>query len=351
MKKTDGLKRKLTIGVMSVMAVCLMLLLPIRVNAAEAIVHYGSESYTADVDKTFPLGVYVESEENIGEYRLELTYNAHILQYVDGGTEGGNGTIVVEGNAQAKSSKIMLRFKSLQEGSSFLKVVSATAKQQDSEEELIFENLPMAPIAIGNAGLPVALKNLVVNDVVVESLDVTNFTGAVFIPYSEALDITTSDELDISYETGELKIGVNELVVTARDSQGNESNYTIVVTIMEPEAEASSDVSEESSEAEEIEEVLEESAVSEEDIIAMNKQMEEHRANRNKRAIIILIAMVCLLILVLAATFVVKVVGIGGRRDNDARDTADNFYNRFSEEDDSEEDEEDKDVDFDSLYD
>ena len=123
----------------------------IAADAASAETYFGSTSYSTESGKTFPIGVYLGSDDGtIGSYTITLTYDADVLQYVDGGVSGGGGSITVEGDASARTVKNMLHFVALKPGDTSLAVTGVSAHESGEDGAIMtVTKLSTAPIKIG----------------------------------------------------------------------------------------------------------------------------------------------------------------------------------------------------------
>lgn len=99
----------------------------ISFNAAAAGVSFGSSRYTKNVDETFPVGMYLNAEGDIGEYHITLHYDPRYLQYVSGADRADTraGNLYFEGTHRANDSRYWLQFQALREGSTYLTVTYA----------------------------------------------------------------------------------------------------------------------------------------------------------------------------------------------------------------------------------
>lgn len=214
-----------------------VLYMPLSVHAAEAVVRFGSEWYQPENATTFPIGVYIESAENIGVFSVMMVYDPAVMTYIDGATQGGDGIVTITGDLQGTSGKFMLHFATQSEGDTVLTVTQAAAQLPGSEEQFVIAELPSAPIRITPPIEPVILSELSVNGVPVEALDNTALTAAVTIPYAEALEVTTGEETAYFLELSDYspEVGENILTLTVSDDAGNRSVYSLTV-IMEKKA-------------------------------------------------------------------------------------------------------------------
>jgi ABC-type polysaccharide/polyol phosphate transport system ATPase subunit len=125
---------------------------PLPVLAADATVTFGSESYTSRSGSSFPVGIYLRSEETIGDYYVEIKYDNLRLQYIEGTSEADeeNGILILQGNGNRKEVKYWIRFQAISGGEAELSVQNAQISPQDSDtgELLTLTELGSAPVTI-----------------------------------------------------------------------------------------------------------------------------------------------------------------------------------------------------------
>ena len=108
---------------------------PEMVFAAEASVTFGSEAYEARNQDTFPVGVYIQGDEGIGDYHVELKYDNKRLEYVSGATSEENGILIFEGNMGRDNIRYRLLFRTLSGGNAGIQIVSADIIGRGEEPE------------------------------------------------------------------------------------------------------------------------------------------------------------------------------------------------------------------------
>ena len=90
-----------------VMAIVLILIFPLQVNATEVNtlegkVTFGSRYYTWYTGQVVPLGVYIESDAVISGYEIELIYDTEKLRYMDGASEQIGNHLYIRSNGTEK---------------------------------------------------------------------------------------------------------------------------------------------------------------------------------------------------------------------------------------------------------
>ncbi len=198
--KRDGLIKSI------IFAVCLMVLplITVTVYAAPGETHFGSPSYEPVYDTEFPIGVYFNADVPVGDYEIVLSYDTKFLEYIDGATEGGDGKIVISGNLQAQSLRVLVNFRALAVGDTSLEVVSVTANNIVGDDNIVVDVLPIAPISITNPNSN-ELQNITINGESVEGFSSENMTYEITAPYAEdiqvlgdgtLLDVVADEEVD-----------------------------------------------------------------------------------------------------------------------------------------------------------
>lgn len=224
------MKRSYKAGISIILTLMLVLtIFPATVFAADAKVRYGSEQYEADIQEAFYIGVYVESDANIGDFEVQLSYNPQFLTYVTGATSGGEGTITISGTANGTSVKYLVAFQALAGGDTALNVVSAKAQNADAQEELKVSTSLPAPIYI-NASQNERLNGININGDNLDAFQPDSFT------YNVEVD---ADELDIQAEAPGCTVEVSDttlgeetkpVFITVRGADNTTNIYTLNVT-------------------------------------------------------------------------------------------------------------------------
>lgn len=124
----------------------------IMVYAASASVTFGSNYYESAVGETFPIGVYINGDEPVGMYHVEISYDSSRLQYVSGATAAEDGLLILEGVGDGTVVKYWLEFNVQSEGEAFIAVTGAVVNGvvdvSVDETPIVFEisDLASAPI-------------------------------------------------------------------------------------------------------------------------------------------------------------------------------------------------------------
>lgn len=139
--------------VLIISAFCLTVTLfynPADVYAASGSVTFGSESYEAENNSQFQIGVYLKADSSMGSYHVELEYDNSRMDYVSGAESEANGVITMEGIAVSNEVKYMLSFKTKSGGDAYVKIKNAIiyTSTAGSTEKLEIAQLPEAAIKI-----------------------------------------------------------------------------------------------------------------------------------------------------------------------------------------------------------
>lgn len=214
MKKVKSMKNSLLILGLLV----LLCLSSIEVQAAEANVIYGSESYQWKTGTVSPFGVYVNSDVQIGSYEVCLEYDPSMLRYLNGASEVIDNKIYIRGTGTATSFKTMLHFEPLVEGNAEIKVVSAvcaTASVSDGDvvvgsQEMTIGQMAQASVTI--TGTVNRLTELHTSPVEIEGFmpDVTEYyltvpsdTDSLNVEYSAAQPDALVEVSDTALQEGD----------------------------------------------------------------------------------------------------------------------------------------------------
>ena len=123
---------------------------PADVYAASGSVTFGSESYEAENNSQFQIGVYLKADSGMGSYHVELEYDNSRMDYVSGAESEANGVITMEGIAVSNEVKYMLSFKTKSGGDAYVKIKNAIiyTSTAGSTEKLEIAQLPEVAIKI-----------------------------------------------------------------------------------------------------------------------------------------------------------------------------------------------------------
>ncbi len=128
----------------------IIIFMPMSVYAAEAVTAFGSEEYSAETNgEVFPIGIYIRSDDMIGDYHVELRYDNARLRYVEGATAERNGVLVVDGTSDGERVKVFLYFEAISGGDAGIVFENALVYTLDEEHVLMdADELAYAPIHI-----------------------------------------------------------------------------------------------------------------------------------------------------------------------------------------------------------
>lgn len=178
---------------------CVILLvilsIPLRVYAADGTITFGSNWYEKEADEEFNVGVYIRSEETVGQYEVEISYDPRYLQYVSGASEADENTGVMKfsGTSNAKEEKLWLTFRTLSGGNTQLSVKSATVDNSQNEK-ITINDLNVVEVRISGEDTVSELENRDVNtDSINENQE--NETSAKENATNISSEIKTQDEV------------------------------------------------------------------------------------------------------------------------------------------------------------
>lgn len=111
---------------------------PMEVLAKEATVTFGSNWYEKKSGETFTVGVYINSDNGVGEYQVTIKYNPLRLKYLEGADEADeeNGILTLSGERGEEQIKYWLKFTALSGGDTTLTVDKAEIYVGNTEDEM-----------------------------------------------------------------------------------------------------------------------------------------------------------------------------------------------------------------------
>ena len=144
--------RRLLIGLFCLLGAGTVFIPVSDVMAADASVVFGSDEYENESGSEFPVGVYIngDGESDIGYYKVEIKYDPQRLRYIEGATEGGDGTVIFEGVGNDVSVSTMLQFEALSGGDTQLSIgdTRVLVAEEDNEQFKIIEKATV-PVRLG----------------------------------------------------------------------------------------------------------------------------------------------------------------------------------------------------------
>lgn len=224
------MKKRIKWALVTLMAILLPLcgLLTEEVHAATVNLHFGSEQYEHRHDESFLIGVYIEADENIGNYEVVLSYDENYITYVSGAEASGNGTVTLRGNLNGAYKKYLISFRAIAGGETNIEVASANITSSNSER-INISILPSAPINLThNPGA--LLSSIKVAGVELEEFDSNVFNYEIEIPYTEEpLDIDAIGRNGVTTEilSDTLSVGNNTVYIEAEGSGSSRNIYKL----------------------------------------------------------------------------------------------------------------------------
>lgn len=124
-------------------------LFSVEVYAADAVTAFGSNYYTGTAGEgEFPLGIYIRSDEAIGEYHLELRYDNTRLDYISGADDEEDGLLTLDGTGNGTEVKVLLYFEAVSGGGAGIVFTAAEVYGAENGERLAITEYDYAPITI-----------------------------------------------------------------------------------------------------------------------------------------------------------------------------------------------------------
>lgn len=205
------------------------------VFADKAQAAFGSESYTPEAGVSFPMGIYINADEAIGNGEIVVKYDPEMLEYVTGGELVEEGTIRLNyENAVGNQVRQDIQLLPKTGGKTIVQIAKAEATgiQGNAFEVTEMQKVPVyLPVTDG-----CKLKSLTVNgtDVSQEDLEKNSFQTKVDYDI-EKLDIQAiaQEGSNVTIENNTLKEGRNVVKISVNDAWGNKAIYKMVITRQE----------------------------------------------------------------------------------------------------------------------
>ena len=136
------------------LCIAILFIKPISVYAADVAVVFGSDSYESEIGTEFPVGVYIDGSESIGYYRVEIEYDPSRIEYIGGGSSGGEGVVIFEGNGTDVRESTMLSFRVVSGGNTTLRVRNADVRTAGNGEAFDITETAEVPLVIQGEEVP-----------------------------------------------------------------------------------------------------------------------------------------------------------------------------------------------------
>ncbi len=125
---------------------------PTDVWAASGSVTFGSESYEAEENGEFLVGVYLKADSQMSSYHVEVEYDKSRIEYTGGAESESDGVITLEGTGVSDEIKYMLSFKTISGGNAYVKVKRAYIYSAESNNTELFDMTELDEADIKIAG-------------------------------------------------------------------------------------------------------------------------------------------------------------------------------------------------------
>lgn len=208
---------------------------PYTVLADKAEAAFGSESYSPEAGMSFPMGIYINADEAIGQGQTEVKYNPEMLEYVTGGEMVEEGLVrLTYENAVGNQVREDIQFLPKAGGYTEVEIVNAQATGIQGNEMQITK-MQKVPVQ-----LPVAdtckLNRLTVNGITIdmEKLERNQAQSEVSGEVEKAdIQAEVPEGSKVTVEDTTLKEGKNTVKIKVEDAQGNQAFYQMAVTRQE----------------------------------------------------------------------------------------------------------------------
>lgn len=222
------------------LAVLLFVLAPKAASAAS--VKVSSSGGTVETGNTVTVTVTLSSSDVIGGYRIYMTYDSSIIEYVpqagdDNFCNGGSGTLTFVGDPYATSSSCSIKFKALKAGTSKLSMSYDAGDVLDSNGDDMSVSVSSGSVTVNaprEASTDATLSSLKIGDGKFTpdfSSNVTEYSMNVSAD-TDALTISAtpnSQYAKVSVKDNSLSEGENTVRIVVTAENGSQKTYYIHV--------------------------------------------------------------------------------------------------------------------------
>lgn len=209
------------------------------VFAATAEARFGSEYYTPVVEDEFNVGVYINSDENVGNYSVTLQYDSTVLEYVSGADREENGYLYLEGNKDTGTEvRRMILFRVLEKQNSKIAITGGKLQIDASGNGVDISSMQSVNILPTEAAQTLSMESVTLAPALIE-----NFQPDVYVYSAQAesdverVDITpvVNNGTRTEVSGAELSYGENIISVGLSNSDGEYGEYFFIINRKEPE--------------------------------------------------------------------------------------------------------------------
>lgn len=192
-------------------------------------VHFGSEWYQWNLNETWQIGVYAESDGNMYSADMYILYDAEMLEYYSGGelVEPGKVHVYAEGIGQNEYMQ-MLQFIPRISGNTQViiqqtPIVTETGETVTTEAATVNVNVPIAEGC--------ALTGILVNGTYVDAFTSDNTVYFLDVDAETARAEVAVEPADIQAEIvgSSLSVGTNEIKITTTNQLGERARYALYI--------------------------------------------------------------------------------------------------------------------------
>lgn len=223
-------EKKLTYRLVLLACIVFFCSLPQRAGAMD--VRYDEQQYEVVIREDFYVGLYIEEEgqEELDDFEITLHYDENFLEYVQGGTSGGDGEVTIRDETAVKNVRNLLIFRSLAGGRTTITIEKASGHDEDGKQ--------IEPVRKENASVRIEM----LEEARITELSVNGKELEEFKPQKSVYNLNVSRDVtrlkidakleneDSSLEiTGNrLAVGENTVYLTVRGENGS-NIYTLHV--------------------------------------------------------------------------------------------------------------------------
>lgn len=207
--------------------------------AATAEAEFGSDYYTPVMADEFSVGVYIRSDEVVGNYELTLQYDTSVLEYIGGAEREENGIIYLSGSSREDATEVrrMLEFKVLERTYSCVEITGGRIGFSDDNDGTSVKIANDAPIIPLYGAQELALEDLSVEPAAIEA-----FRGDTYVYQMEVdpnvgeLQVSpeAANGIDVSVSDTTLQYGENVITIGLSNRDNEIGEYFLLVDRKSP---------------------------------------------------------------------------------------------------------------------
>lgn len=218
---------------------CMVILCSVPKVVYCADIHYDKDQYNVVIREDFYIGLNIDEEEDedIDEFNVKLKYDENMLEYVQGGTSGGDGEVIINHTTAVKNVRNLIIFRSLAGGETSVVIEKAAAVNKNGKKiKSIARSKVPVHIRLDRNAL---IDSLSINGTLLEDFNPQDSVYKLQVP-NEVSELDLDADLNresasLTVSKTKLNVGKNTIYLTVRGSNGP-NVYTLHVNRAKPPA-------------------------------------------------------------------------------------------------------------------